>query len=221
MIPIDASQVSRLDHITVIAPTLEAGAAHVEAALGVRPGAGSKHPGMGTHNLRLALGPDVYLEVIAVDPDGPSIGRPRWFGLDRLAAGAGARLAAWVASTDDIESATFAEIGEVEQMHRAHHTWKMAVRADGQPPLGGAVPLLIQRSPNVSPAAALPPSGLLLRRLCVRHPAPAEVETLFDRIALASHPCVVVTENRVISLVAEIETPWGLRELGTHGQETP
>ena len=53
--------VARLDHITVVAPTLESGARYVEAALGVAPGAGRKHPGMSTHNLLLALGRDVYL----------------------------------------------------------------------------------------------------------------------------------------------------------------
>ena len=114
--------VARLDHIAVVAHTLDAGAAHVEAALGVRPGPGRKHPGMGTHNRLLALGSDVYLEVISVDPEAGSIGRPRWFGLDALLSDAPARLAAWVASTDDIASCALPELGEVETMHRAHHT---------------------------------------------------------------------------------------------------
>ena len=38
-----------------MAPSLEVGAAHVEAALGVAPGAGRKHPGMAAHNLLLAV----------------------------------------------------------------------------------------------------------------------------------------------------------------------
>jgi hypothetical protein len=69
---------ARLDHITVVAPSLEAGAAYVEAALGVVPGAGRTHPGMATHNLLLALGPDVYLEVISADPGAVPVRRPRF-----------------------------------------------------------------------------------------------------------------------------------------------
>ena len=41
---------ARLDHLTVVAPSLEVGSAYVEAALGVAPGAGRAHPGMATHN---------------------------------------------------------------------------------------------------------------------------------------------------------------------------
>ncbi|MCD0504910.1 VOC family protein, partial [Bordetella petrii] len=54
-----------LDHIAVAAPDLASGADWVERALGVRPQRGGAHPRMGTHNLLLRLGPDVYLEVIA------------------------------------------------------------------------------------------------------------------------------------------------------------
>src|SRR5580765_6708474 len=96
---------ARLDHITVVAPSLEVGSAYVEAALGVPPGPGRTHPGMATHNLLLALGSDVYLEVISPDPGAAPVGRPRWFGLDHVLPGSNARLAAWVASTEDIAQA--------------------------------------------------------------------------------------------------------------------
>jgi hypothetical protein len=39
---------------------------------------------MGTHNRLLKLGEGFYLELIAIDPQAPPPGRPRWFGLDRL-----------------------------------------------------------------------------------------------------------------------------------------
>src|SRR5690349_1972766 len=117
--------VARLDHITVVAPNLELGAAYVEAELGVRPDAGRTHPGMATHNLLLALGADAYLEVISVDPVALPVQRPRWFGLDLVLAGTPARLAAWVASTDAIAEAATPELGEVETMRREHHTWQM------------------------------------------------------------------------------------------------
>ena len=205
---------ARLDHITVVAPNLEAGADYVEAALGVPPGAGRKHPGMATHNLLLALGPAVYLEVISPDPQAAPVKRPRWFGLDHMLPSSTARLAAWVASTDDIANAPVSDLGDVETMRRETHTWRMTVRADGSVPLEGAGPLLIQRTSSVHPAAALPQRGLHLRELRIRHPAPEQVLALFARIGLATQPAVTVTQGNECSLVAEIQTPFGLRELG-------
>ena len=89
----------------------------------------------------------------------------------------------------------------------------MTVRADGSLPLGGAAPLLIERSSNVNPAAALPPSGLVLRTLRVRHPEPVRVVALLAKIGLASRPSVIVTEGAECTLSAEIETPTGLRRI--------
>ena len=169
---------------------------------------------MATHNLLLALGPDVYLEVISADPGAAPANRRRWFGLDHVLPGSTARLAAWVASTDDIAEAAVPELGEVETMHREHHRWRMSIRADGSLPLGGAAPLLIQRSSSINPAAALPAKGLLLQRLLVRHPSPSRVVALLARIGLASHPSVTVTRGNECSLVAEIQTPFGPRALG-------
>jgi hypothetical protein len=119
-----------------------------------------------------------------------------------------------VASTDDIVGTAVPELGDVETMRRETHTWQITVRADGSVPLDGAAPLLIQRSSSVHPAAALPPSGLSLQRLRIRHPAPAQVVALFAKIGLASPPAVEVVQGDVCSLVAEIQTLSGLRELG-------
>ena len=51
-----------LDHITIVAPTLEEGAGHVHDQIGIDMPAGGRHPEMGTHNLLLRLGDDVFLE---------------------------------------------------------------------------------------------------------------------------------------------------------------
>ncbi len=205
---------SRLDHLVVVAHSLAAGAEWVERALGVPPGPGRKHAHMGTHNLLLALGSSVYLEVIAVDPEAAAVSRPRWFALDHLAAQPAARLAAWVASTGDITNDASPELGCVETMEREGRTWQMTATADGSLPLAGAGPLLIQRAGTTRPAAVLPESNLRLRALRIQHPVPAEVSALLARIRLAGEPAVTVSQGAACALVAEIDTPSGLRVLG-------
>src|SRR5437868_12288896 len=59
-----------LDHLVVAAETLEQGEDHLESLLGARPRRAGKHVAMGTHNSVLRLGERVYLELIAIDPDG-------------------------------------------------------------------------------------------------------------------------------------------------------
>ena len=204
----------RLDHIVVVAATLAAGSQFVEQALGIAPGPGRRHPHMGTHNLLLSLGPSAYLEVAAIDPQAAPISRSRWFELDDLAATSAPRLAAWVANTDDILAAASPELGEVETMQREGRTWQMTVTADGKLPLSGAAPVLIQRSGGVHPAATLPESGLRLRALRIYHPAAGEVRTLLSNIGLSGQPSVFVAHGATCRLVADIETPMGLRSLG-------
>lgn len=203
-----------LDHITVVAASLEAGSRFVRESLGVEPQAGRSHPSMGTHNRLLRLGDTVYLEVIAADPDAPPPSRPRWFGLDHVSSATPPRLAAWVASTDDIVSVAVPALGVVETMRREHHAWQMTLTADGDPPLSGAGPLLIQRAPGVHPARALPDAGLRLRWLRVHHPEPARVSALLAKLRLATQPEVRVVHGDTCSLVAEIDTPSGPRSLG-------
>jgi Glyoxalase-like domain len=202
-----------LDHISVVAPSLAAGSDYVQGALGIAPGPGRSHPNMGTHNLLLALGPTTYLEVISVDPCA-SVKRARWFGLDHVQPGSAARLAAWVASANDIASVAMPELGEVETMRRDVHTWQMAVRSDGAIPMGGAAPLLIQRASGANPVAALPKNDLRLERLLIRHPDPTRVLALLHRLGLHGQPAVTVEFGSACGLVAEVHTPSGLRRLG-------
>lgn len=205
---------SRLDHLVVIATSLAEGADFVEQVLGVRPGQGRQHPNMGTHNLLLSLGDAAYVEVVAIDPHAAAPGRPRWFGLDGLAGAATARLAAWVANTDDIHALAGPELGDVEPMAREGHTWLMTMTADGLPPLAGAAPLLIQRASAIHPASRLPDRGLRLRRLRIRHPDPVKVARLLARIGLDGDARIGVEPAAACALAAEIETPAGPRTMG-------
>jgi hypothetical protein len=173
---------------------------------------------MGSHNLLLSLGPSVYLEVAAADPEAGPLSRPRWFGLDDLAPSSPSRLAAWVASTDDILSAASPELGHAETMQRDGRTWQMTVTPDGPPPMSGAAPVLIQRPGHMQPAAALADSSLRLRQLRIEHPEPEKVRALLRRIALDPGEVSVVHGVRC-KLVAEVETPLGLRTLSSTEQQ--
>jgi hypothetical protein len=208
----------RIDHITVTAPTLERGAEFVARALGVRMPPGGEHPRMGTHNLLLRLGADVFLEVIAVNPAAARPPRPRWFGLDELSADSPARLATWVARTEDIRGipADVLEIlGPTETMTRGALQWLITIPPDGSMALGGAAPALIQWEAPVHPASRMEGRGCSLVGFEVSHPEPERVSALLQRLGLASDVRVTALRaGEAPRLRAFIDTPAGLRSIG-------
>ena len=207
-----------LDHIVVAARTLEEGVAWVETRLGVPMGAGGKHPLMSTHNRVLNLGSRRFLEVIAVDPEAPPPGRPRWFSLDepqmiaRLAKGPA--LVHWVARSDDIERAVRA-IGtgdaEILSLARNAFRWKMGVPRSGSLALRGLVPTVIQWE-GAHPCDAAPETGCSLERLVLRHPEAARTLDALRAAGLAEGE-PVEARGEGAGLEAHIRTPRGIVEL--------
>lgn len=184
-----------LDHLVVAARTLEEGAAWLQARLGVAPTAGGRHATMGTHNRLLSLGPDAYLEIIAVDPDAPAPGRPRWFALDdpamrsRLAKGPG--LAHWVVRARDLASARAIlgeSVGEVLELERGDYRWRIGVPADGSLAEGGAFPTLIEWRGDRHPARDLPDAGCRLEWLTVRSPRAVAIEADLEAMGFEKGP---------------------------------
>jgi hypothetical protein len=204
-----------IDHLVVAAPTLEGGAAWIERRLGVALGAGGTHPRMGTHNRLLKLGESAFLEVIAPDPGARRPDRPRWFGLDEIDASSEPRLAAWVARTHDLRAFSddlLAGLGPVETMTRGAREWLITIPTDGRPPLGGALPMLIEwQSPRTPAGAGLPEAGCALAALGLRHPEPARVEAWLSEAGFADR---VAVEAGEAGLWADIVTPAGTRRLG-------
>jgi hypothetical protein len=164
------SRALEVDHLVIAARTLDEGAAWCEATFGVVPGAGGRHAFMGTHNRLLALGggwPLAYLEIIAIDPDAPAPGRPRWFGLDAF--DGAPRLVHWVArcAAGDLGNARDAALaaghdpGRVHDAARGALRWRITVPDDGALAFGGAAPTLIEwLTPH--PALSMPPGGIEL-----------------------------------------------------------
>jgi Glyoxalase-like domain len=200
----------RLDHLAVSCLTLAEGVAFVENALGLPMGAGGKHTHMSTHNRLLSFG-DVYLEVIAADPDAPSPAWPRWFDLDAFSGPP--RLTNWVAGCDDLtmERAQSPDgTGTEVALSRGDYRWSMAVPSDGKLPFDGTYPALIQWH-TPSPAPKLPDVGARLQRLEIAHPQAAAL-----RAALAGRmtdPRVVIVDGMHKAMQATIITPHGTRTL--------
>jgi len=142
--------------------------------------------------------------------------RPRWFGLDDLTPESPPRLAAWVVRTKDIQassSCSTSVFGGVEPITRGALSWLMTVPADGSLPLGGAAPVLIQWQIETHPAESLAHVGCSLVKLEVFHPEPLLVTSLLSAIGLDAPPRVNQSENAQPYLVAQLQTPYGLRTL--------
>jgi hypothetical protein len=202
------------DHLIVAAATLEQGEDRLEALLGARPQRGGKHVAMGTHNSVLKLGPQIYLEVIAVDPEGAAPARPRWFDLDTKAMRAslerGPRLIHWAARTDDIDAARQAypvELGPALPMERGPFRWRITIPEDGHLPGEGLVPTLIEWPDARHPSDALPESGLRLAALAGAHPEPATIRAALA--ALSLDEAIKVTYAKTPRLAALLQTPRG------------
>ena len=91
-----------IDHLIYAAPDLAAAVTDLEDRFGVRAQAGGRHPGLGTHNALLALGPRTYLEIIAADPGWSGPSEHRLFAAGDLARSA---LVGWALTCDDIDQA--------------------------------------------------------------------------------------------------------------------
>lgn len=205
------------DHLAVTAATLEQGMAWVEQKLGVSmaPRIGGQHVRLGTHNALMSLGPGFYLEVIAIDPSAPAPSRPRWFGLDTLAADAPPRLAHWVARTDDIHAALQAlplKPGIAEEMSRGALHWLISIAADGSLQCNGLLPSLIQWQSLPHPAAALPDLGCRLVKLEGAHPQAGAISAALQAIGLEDER-ISLRQGETAALSAAIMTPQGIRTL--------
>lgn len=208
-----------LDHITVIAPSLAEGAAHVGDCLGLDVPFGTRHLYMGTHNHRLQLGGDIYLEIVALDPEGVAPGRARWFGLDDAAQvradwAAGRRLRGWVARARRMAAVLAAHpglFGDEVALPPENPSFAFAIPADGSLPLDGAAPCVIERRGEAPERSRIPDLGARLRSLTLEHPEPERIVALYDALGIEGAPAVV--GGAELRYRAAIETPSGLRTL--------
>jgi hypothetical protein len=209
----------KLDHITVIAPSLAEGVLHVRNCLDLAVPFGQRHAYMGTYNHLLQLGDTVYLEIVALDPDADAPGRRRWFGLDdqnkvRSDWEEGRRLRGWVGRTDTIDEILAARgdiFGEKVPLPTVNSSFDFAIPNDGSLPLDGAAPSIIDRRGRPRSMATIADLGARLRSFTLEHPNPVAVEALYRAVRVDRPP--EIAKGPQLRYRAHIETPAGPREL--------
>jgi hypothetical protein len=209
-----------LDHLALAATTLADGIDYIASLTGVVAHPGGKHVTMGTHNALLRLGERLFLEIIAIDPQGTKPARPRWFGLDGMALQSELterpRLIHWVARTDDIERAAALcpiDLGPAHRLVRGDYRWRITIPDDGRLPGRGLVPTLIQWDVAKHPADALPHCGVTLAQLAGTCPEPAPVRAALAALGVAE--TLQVTDDRDVRLAAMLRTPRGIVTLSS------
>ena len=232
---------TQIDHLVVMAASLDQGVQWCEDTLGITPGPGGEHEKYGTHNRLFKIAspqfPLAYFEIIAINPQAVIPKRaqvPRWFDMDdaalQKAVAQGPRLIHFVSSTDDVKAARHVlrtqgiERGQVVHASRKSSkgtlNWQITVREDGERLFNGCLPTLIQwGKPDATeplrlhPRNSLPRSGVTLQSLTVSHPSGAKLQAAFDAIGLAD----IAIETGPANLVASLQTPKGLVQLQSLG----
>jgi hypothetical protein len=226
----DPAQAACIDHLVVVAASLDEGSRWCRRTLGVDPAAGGAHPLMGTHNRLLNVSgpahPRAYLEIIAIDPQArPALppGRRRWFDMDDEALRAqvarhGPQLVHWVASVPDIAAAHAAlaargvDRGEIITAGRPTPfgllEWRITVRPDGARLLDGCLPTLIQWGER-HPCHSLPHSGVTLESLALEHPDAATLQSACAAAGVHALLRTPAARSSLPRLVATFATPLG------------
>ena len=211
----------RIDHLIIGAATLEQGVAYVKEKLGVDIPYGGVHEKMGTHNRLMQLGDEVYLEVIAINPEIEPPEFPRWCGLDDPHMSRQLMkqptFLTWVVNTNDIENllrrAVF-DFGESRLLSRGNLSWYFGLPDDGRLLAGGMLPYVIEWRTDSHPSANMVDTGCRFNGLEIHHPYPLWLRSVLESIGAADlvriHP---LQKNRPPYLVAHIETPEGKKDL--------
>ena len=207
---------SRVDHLVYATPDLALGVETAEKLFGVRATPGGQHPGEGTRNALIALGPATYFEIIGPDPEQPRPERGRRFGIDEIKA---PRLTTWVAKGAALE--TFAADAAAHGVNLGAVIPGSRKRPDGvvlswrytDPRVVLAdrlVPYFIDwgASPHPSATAA---KGVTLLSLRAEHPEAEQVQRMLRQLGLD----LAVTKGARPALIATFDSPKGHVQLSS------
>jgi hypothetical protein len=207
-----------LDHLLLGCSDLDQGIAFVEQHTGVRPAMGGVHPGRGTHNALLALGPLHYLEAIAPDPaqtGTPSINAELPKMLKRLIT---PTLVEWAVHTSDI--AAVAERCRKAGVDFHGPTPGSRARPDGKvlhwqtlnldDDHNGLLPFFIEWGKDIVHPSVDAPAGCRLESFSVVTPDSAALIAEFKKLGIDVH----VQSRNTAQLQARIIGPKGEMRLG-------
>lgn len=212
---------TRIDHLVIGAPNLKKGIYFVKETLGIDIPFGGVHMQMGTHNHLIQLGNDIFLEVIAINPDIEPPKAPRWYGLDdpfiRRQIEQQPILLTWVVNTHNInEFVQKASIsfGKPELISRGKLSWYFGLPADGRLLAGGMLPYVIEWQSSSHPASSMSDAGCRFQSLEIHHPCPEWLLTVLESInALNLVKVYALPKNELPHLIAYINTPSGEKKL--------
>lgn len=230
-----------LDHLVIVASSLDQGVAWCEATLGITPGPGGEHKLFGTHNrlfkIATPVNPMAYCEIIAINSGAVCAikqGSKRWFDMDnpvlQAAVAQAPRLVHFVASTADVQATCAAlnaqGIDRGPALEASRHSrkgllqWRITVREDGQRLFNGVLPTLIQWGKSgdaeplrLHPRHSLPRSGVTLQSLAVTHPDASALRAAYAAIGLQG----IAIQEGPANLTATLKTPKGLVTLHSQG----
>jgi hypothetical protein len=203
-----------LDHLVYATPDLQLGIDTIEQRLGVKATAGGQHPGLGTRNALVALGPSSYLEIIGPDPEQPKPTGPRRFGIDDLKT---PRIVRWVVKSNQLgsvfERAAKAGItlgglatGSRRRPDGVVLSWRYTdpatVVADG------LVPFFIDWGTSPHPALTAA-KGATLLELRAEHPEATRVQRMLGQLGLELR----VSQASAPAIIATVDSPRGRVEL--------
>ena len=226
---------AQLDHLVVMADSLDAGVQWCEQTLGITPNAGGEHPLMGTHNRLINVSspafPRAYLEIIALHPGMQptrDASMRRWFDMDDEAlrqhiAQNGPQLIHWVASVPNLAHTHAAwkqqlgiDRGTILKASRPTPNglleWQITVRDDGQRLMDGCLPTLIEWGAQ-HPCTSLPDCGVQLQSLQLAHADAPVLQQALDAAALTAPHITInpsTTPSNSPAIRATLHTPRGL-----------
>lgn len=200
-----------VDHLVLAVPDLYEGIEKIQALTGVRPKIGGQHIGRGTWNALLALGHNVYLELIAPDPQQTPPEGGCWMGVDQIKE---ARLIHWAAKVHPIDEIIQKahnhqlpigklSAGSRTRMNGQVLSWMLTEPVAGED--GGLLPFLIDWEDSDHPAESLAQKCKLIH-LEGKHPHPEQIN---QQLAVLDIRMEITLGNRP-QILASIETPKGV-----------
>lgn len=209
---------SMLDHLLLGCSDLDEGIAFVEQHTGVRPAMGGVHPGRGTRNALLALGPLHYLEVIAPDLAQTEVPKTRAELPEMLKKLSSPTLVDWAAHTSDI-------VGVAERWKKAGVAFQgptpgSRARPDGKmlhwqtlnvaDDHNGLIPFFIQWGAETVHPSLDAPAGCKLESFAVVSPESSALAAEFQMLGISAE----VVSGKMAHLRAKIVGPRGTLALG-------